>query len=100
MKDFTRNFDAIGDGRARMQQRPKLSAATEKGEDPMSTKQKTINLITWETLSLDAVAQMVRVWKVAKVTNSIEFSPEQMLQKSAVDELCRAKDWTVNITSR
>lgn len=65
----------------------------------MNKKQKTINLVSWEMLAPDQIGQTRRVWKVTKVTNSVEFSPEQMLDKTTVDGLCAARDWTVNVTS-
>lgn len=36
-----------------------------------------------------------RVYRVEKVTDSIEFAPSTQLSKSQVEELCASKQWKV-----
>jgi hypothetical protein len=62
-------------------------------------KLKTLALVTHEQIDPERVGQMRRVWKVTKVTDSIEYNPEQVLLKNEVEALCRSKDWKVSVTS-
>lgn len=66
-------------------------------------KMKTITLETFEQLDPNPVRETAkttrRVWRVLKVTDSIEFTPREILVKSQVDELCAAKDWKVTVNS-
>jgi hypothetical protein len=36
-------------------------------------------------------------YRVEMVTDSVELTPRQLLEKKQVDELCCAKDWRVTI---
>lgn len=67
-------------------------------------KIKTITMDTWEQVNHDdpkwkpgEPLPMVRVWRVIKVTDSIEFNPRQILTKAQVDELCSSSHWKVII---
>jgi hypothetical protein len=66
----------------------------------MTTKQKTIMLETFERIDPDnheIPRQLSRVWKVRRVTDSIEFTPGQLLKKNDVDALCASGSWKVTI---
>lgn len=39
-----------------------------------------------------------KVYKVEKVTESIEYNPSQQLSKKQVQELCEASGWKVTVT--
>jgi hypothetical protein len=41
--------------------------------------------------------QSESMWKVVKVTNSVEFAPGEFLKKEMVQELCEARTWDVKI---
>lgn len=39
-------------------------------------------------------------YKVGKVTDSVEFTPGDIITRQQVDELCSAKDWKVTIINK
>jgi hypothetical protein len=70
----------------------------------MSAKMKSITLATWETMLRDEKGglagppgKMTRKWRVLKVSNSIEYHPDQELDKNTVEALCNAPSWSVTI---
>jgi hypothetical protein len=67
----------------------------------MSGKTKTISLETYEVIDSEKKSppyDMKRVWKVRRVTDSIEYTPGQGLDKATVDSLCASSAWKVTIT--
>jgi hypothetical protein len=36
-------------------------------------------------------------WRVEKVTDSVEFNPNQFIEKKEVDDLCNSAQWKVTI---
>jgi hypothetical protein len=39
-------------------------------------------------------------YKIEQITDSVEFTPGQWLDKSTVEGLCRATDWKVTIVAK
>lgn len=58
----------------------------------MATKHKTINLVIEPPFGRNTAP-----YRVVKIVNSVEYHPGDHLAKADVEELCSAKDWTVNI---
>lgn len=68
----------------------------------MANKIKTITLETWERVDLNDTSipkRMERLWRVMKVTDSVEFHPGQELCKPEVDTLVELKNWKVTVTA-
>ena len=62
----------------------------------MPVKTKTITVAyTYTNRFLDN--GLPKKYRVVKVQNSTEYNPADMLSKKQVDELCAARDWTVNV---
>jgi hypothetical protein len=65
-------------------------------------KLKTIALETWEgapdTMTGPPPYTMVRKWRITKVTDSIEFSPGDEIDKETVERLANDEGWKVTIT--
>ena len=64
----------------------------------MPMKTMTIKLQATQTMDNSRSDGWRPVWLVEQVTDSIEFTPGQMLERTKVDELCAAPRWKVTIT--
>lgn len=51
--------------------------------------------ITFSFPHHDPNVQGGRLYRVERLTNSVDFAPRQLVTKKEVDELCSARDWTV-----
>lgn len=69
----------------------------------MKAKTKAITLsYPHYDLTKDTVkerAEAPRVYRVERITNSIEFAPLSDLSSKQADELCASRDWQVTIIS-
>lgn len=59
------------------------------------TKQLFLTYPHWPIGSKETSA----MYRVSKVADTTEFSPDQFLSRKNVDELCDASDWKIHITS-
>jgi hypothetical protein len=62
----------------------------------MAKKTKTITLAYIESMMPEPFRGKP-AWRVIKVTDSTDYSPEQLLKKTEVDDLCGYSDWKVTI---
>jgi hypothetical protein len=68
-------------------------------DDTMPTKIKTITLkgpLDQHVLDTNTTRT---VYRVERVTDSIEFAPDQFLSKVEVDALCHSNEWKVTVLS-
>jgi ribosomal protein S17 len=66
----------------------------------MANKIKTITVIPGYAHPDKLETKEGKGYKVNKVTDSVEFTPGDILTRKEVDELCQSKEWKVTVTSR
>ena len=63
------------------------------------TKTATIKLNHYKRIPTDpASREMESAWRVIAITDSLDYTPGESLDRNTVDALCASRAWKVSIT--